>query len=182
MPDFDAKRFDALVLFIAHETKDDPRFGRTKLAKVLFYSDFDAYRDEGDSLTGATYIRMPRGPFPKELRGAELRLEHSGQVRLDYDTEEGEEKRIIPLVPPDDAAVLYEAWQLAHVRLWTTKIKEEGSTKRVSTRSHEHPGWMLAKADGVVIPYESVFAPDCPPSDEAVEFGRRLALEHPEWT
>jgi Protein of unknown function (DUF4065) len=181
MTDFDAKRFDALVLFIAYETKDDPRFGRTKLAKTLFYSDFEAYRDEGKPLTGATYIRMPRGPFPKELRSAELRLERAKCARLDYDTEEGEEKRIVPLVLPHDAEALYESWQLVHVRLWIGRIKE-GSAKRISDRSHEHPGWILAKEDGVVIPYESVFAPDHMPPDEAVELGRRLAVEHPEWT
>jgi hypothetical protein len=40
---FDEDRFRELVLYIAHKTKDDPTFGRTKLAKVLFSRDFVAY-------------------------------------------------------------------------------------------------------------------------------------------
>jgi hypothetical protein len=33
--EYDADRFKELVLYIAWITKDDPRFGRTKLAKTL---------------------------------------------------------------------------------------------------------------------------------------------------
>src|SRR3954466_15180163 len=73
-PDFDSERFEGLVLFIAHSRRHDPRFGRTKLAKSLFYSDFDAYRDQGQPLTGASYIRMPFGPFPRELDSTERAL------------------------------------------------------------------------------------------------------------
>jgi hypothetical protein len=33
--EYDADRFKELVLYIAWITQDDPRFGRTKLAKTL---------------------------------------------------------------------------------------------------------------------------------------------------
>lgn len=100
--EFNQARFEALVLFIAHRRKDDERFGRTKLAKALFYSDFDAYRDQGRSLTAATYIRMPFGPFPRELRATEQTLYDRGVVYLDYVKDVYEEKRIIPLEPLPD--------------------------------------------------------------------------------
>jgi hypothetical protein len=58
MAAFDRERFEGLILYIAHRRRDDVRFGRTKLAKVLFFSDFSVYQDQGEPLTGATYIRM----------------------------------------------------------------------------------------------------------------------------
>lgn len=41
--EFNRERFEALVLYIAWKTRDDPEFGRTKLAKVLFYADLETY-------------------------------------------------------------------------------------------------------------------------------------------
>jgi hypothetical protein len=176
-PAFDPQRFEALVLYIANKTADDPKFGRTKLAKVLFYSDFNAYRDEGASLTGATYIRLPRGPFPKQLEAVEERLHINGIVRLAYDVPDYEEKKIVPLEPLPDLAGLFVAWQLVLVDLWIKDISA-ATARRISHLSHDHPGWILARENGSTIPYESAYAPNQMPPEEAVELGRRLAREH----
>jgi len=172
---FNAARFEALVLWIAYETKDDENFGRTKLAKVLFYSDFDAYRTDGTSLTGATYARWPFGPFPRELEKVEQELAASGRVSLDYDVPEGEEKKIRPLAEQPDIASLFEPWQVANVRLYISQFRRQ-SAQHVSDVSHEHPGWLMA-GQFKPIPYGTSFLPVEPPRDDQIERGERLARE-----
>lgn len=69
--------------------------GRTKLAKALFFADLDTYRRTGNSITGATYIRWPNGPAPRDfypavdglVRGcriAERKAEHFGYAQHQY--------------------------------------------------------------------------------------------------
>lgn len=180
MSEFDVKRLEELVLYIAKRTEGDPNFGRTKLAKVLFYSDFVAYRDDGAALTGATYIRMPFGPFPRDLSVVEERLREAGRAELVYDVDEYEAKRIHVVDEPRDLDRLFEAWQLRLVDMWIEEISS-ATARRISDLSHEHPGWVLARETGETIPYESAYAPAQAPPDEAVELGRRLAREH-QWT
>jgi hypothetical protein len=174
MSKLDAQRFDELVLFIAHETKDDRRFGRVKLAKVLYYSDFDAYRNTERSLTGATYVHKPFGPFPRALDGAELRLASAQRVRLERGAGQGEEKRLIPMAP-SNADALFESWQLGLVRSWIERISQD-STKKVSDDSHELPSWRLTEEEAE-IPYALALLPQERPSGQEAKEAEDLARE-----
>ena len=42
-------------------------FGRTKLNKILWKSDFEAFSDRGRPVTGRDYQRLEHGPAPKEM-------------------------------------------------------------------------------------------------------------------
>ncbi len=174
MPDFDRQRFDELVLFIAHETRNDPRFGRTKLAKVLYYSDFDVYRSTEQALTGAKYVHKPFGPFPKPLDGAEMRLAGAQRVQLAHTVDEGEEKRIIPL-DLSHADALFEPWQLELVRSWIRKISKDSTTK-VSNDSHDLPSWRLTEEEAE-IPYAMALLPQERPSPQEAKEAEDLARE-----
>lgn len=164
MTEFHRDRFEALVLHIAHRRREDERFGRTKMAKVLFYSDFSVYQDQGEPLTGATYIRMPFGPFPKALEETEEALVAKGQVVLAHDGEEDyEEKRIIPTGGAPDLRGLFEEWQILVVNDWIDRVAAATATQ-ISEMSHRHPGWLLAKENGETIPYETAILPQARPS------------------
>jgi hypothetical protein len=173
---FDRERFEGLVLFVAHRKKRDPRFGRTKLAKVLFYSDFEVYRDTGRSLTGATYIRMPFGPFPTQLEAVERALDDRGVVYLDYLKDEYEEKRIVPLGPPPDLSGLIEPWILHLVGAWSDRIAA-ATAREISQLSHHHPGWLLAESTGEPIPYETSLLPQERPTGQDAERAKQIANE-----
>ena len=173
---FDRQRFEGLVLLIAHRRADDPRFGRTKVAKVLFYSDFDAYRDQGDSLTGASYIRMPFGPYPSELAETERALDDRGVVYLDYVKDVYEEKRIVPLWSLPDLSSVFEPWELQLVETWTDRIAS-ATARETSRLSHFHPGWLLARETGQAIPYETALLPQERPTGQAAERAKRIARE-----
>lgn len=177
MPDrraFDPDRFEALVLYIAHQTAGDDRFGRTKLAKVLFYSDFDAYRSGGQSLTGATYARWPYGPFPRELEEIEQQLEADGKVELDYEVPQGEEKKIRPLAPEPTLNFL-EPWQVQTILVYIRQFRDQ-PTGQVSAESHDHFGWLMA-GKFKTIPYGASFLPLSPPRADQMQRGEELARE-----
>lgn len=177
--DFDADRFRELVLYIAHKTKGDPAFGRTKLAKVLFYADFEAYASDGRSLTGATYRALEHGPFPTELAAAEKELQRERRAvveRWEPPAEKGEydPNHILPKDAPK--LELFEAWEWTFVDHWIKEISR-ASAKRISELSHEHPGWQLHERDHSVIPYETQFVGRTRPSERSLERGRQLAHE-----
>jgi hypothetical protein len=173
---FDRERFEALVVFIAHRRKDDAQFGRTKLAKALFYSDFDVYRDTGVPLTGATYIRMPFGPFPQQLDETEKALADRGVVYLDYVKDVYEEKRIVPLSGQPSLEGLFEPWALRLVGVWTDRVAA-ATAREISRLSHHHPGWLMAQDTGERIPYETSLLPQERPTGQDVEAAKRVARE-----
>jgi hypothetical protein len=174
---FDKQRFQALVLYIAHRQRDDEKFGRTKLAKALFYSDFDVYKSIGKPLTGAVYIRMPFGPFPRDLEDAETALAGEGYVFADYLKDEYEEKRLIPQRPlPAEVERQFEPWQLATVDIWIDRIAS-ATASYISDLSHEHPGWLLAEENGVEIPYATALLPFERPSTDQVDRAKQVARE-----
>jgi hypothetical protein len=92
--DFDRELFDEAVLYIAWRMRDDPRFGRTKIAKTMFYADFTAYAEEGKPLTGARYFHWPKGPFTPELYRTEERLVARGVASLKEPEFEGDEAKL----------------------------------------------------------------------------------------
>lgn len=177
MAAFDQRRFEALILYIAHRCRDDVRFGRTKMAKVLFYSDFSIYQDQGEPLTGATYIRMPFGPFPQGLDKSEESLQEQGLALLAHDVEgEYEEKRIIPIKGAPDLGGLFEEWQLFVVNEWIDRIAA-ASAKQISEFSHHHPGWLMAEKVGAEIPYETAILPQGRPSAYEANLAKGVARE-----
>lgn len=168
MPSFDRERFEALILYIVWRTYKDRQFGRVKLAKTLFYSDFESYFETGQPLTGATYIGLAQGPFPEQLAEAEQSLRKRKLIRLEYDKDEYETKRIVPLGEPPYAEDIFQRAQLIKVVEWIAKL-QKGTARAVSDESHKHPGWRIAGTEGNVIPYETAFLPQGPPTAEAVE-------------
>jgi len=65
-----------LMVFFAHHEAVKP-LGKTKLFKLLYFTDVTHLRMVGQSITGAEYLKYPFGPVPmqgsfalKELRNA----------------------------------------------------------------------------------------------------------------
>src|SRR5690349_20186889 len=60
-------RFKELILYICQKCATDPKFGATKLDKLLYFSDFLAYAQLGELITGFEYRRLPNGPAPRRF-------------------------------------------------------------------------------------------------------------------
>lgn len=173
------ERFEELVLYIAWQTRGDPSFGRTKLAKVLFYSDLAAYAEEGQPLTGARYEHWQFGPFPPQLYEAEERIAASGlaEVARFRSNDAGDELKIVPWEEP--VPRLFDQWEVWQQRLVDGYIRtiSKAASWRVSDDSHKHPGWLLTR-DYEEIPYHSAFISRRKPTEGDLERGMSLAREH----
>ena len=64
---FDSQKFKQLILYLAERSGDDPGFAATKLNKLMYFCDFEAYRQLGRSITGARYQKLPWGPAAVEF-------------------------------------------------------------------------------------------------------------------
>ena len=79
--EFNENKFRELLLYIADKSKDDPKFGATKLNKLMYYSDFGFYMEHGRPITGATYYHFPAGPVPGELKAMKPQLKGDEDAR-----------------------------------------------------------------------------------------------------
>ena len=62
------KRLRQMILYVADRCNGATRFGRIKLNKVLWKSDFDAFAARGVPVTGTGYQRLRLGPAPRAMR------------------------------------------------------------------------------------------------------------------
>lgn len=73
------------VIYISHRSMDDPNFSTGKLAKLLYMADCLAYHEHGSSITGATYLHFPNGPYPERWYETRRLMEQDGAVTVVYD-------------------------------------------------------------------------------------------------
>lgn len=52
------------IIFFANNTKF---LGKIKLCKLLYFLDFEHFKETGRSVTGLNYYAWPKGPVPKDL-------------------------------------------------------------------------------------------------------------------
>jgi Protein of unknown function (DUF4065) len=152
---FDRSRFKDLVLLLSRESIEagDEGFGIVKLNKLLYRSDFEAFRLLGQSITGAAYERQDYGPVARELPLALDELVQGGFLAWQH-VPAGPYTRDVPepQVAPDQS--LFTEEELAIVYAALKELSPLGG-KSVSEWSHEESaGWRVRKT-GDEITYES---------------------------
>src|SRR5687767_12671710 len=98
---YDAQKLKQLVLFIAEQCEADRTFGSVKLNKILWNADFAAYRELGQSITGARYQHQPEGPVLLPMLPVVRELEAQGAARQIQGSEGPRHRRLIALTQPD---------------------------------------------------------------------------------
>jgi len=76
---FDFDRYAAIVVWFSRSVQ---AVTQTKLYKLLFYSDYLAFRTDAKSLTGAVYRAMPYGPVPVGFSGLRARMEMEDYIMV----------------------------------------------------------------------------------------------------
>ena len=131
-------RQEAAILYFLQQVNN--RFlGRTKLMKLLYYTDYEWLEKTGASITGDAYVAKPFGPMPKHALETLQRLEKRGAIRIektkivDYDQE-----RYLPLEDPD--ASLFTREELEHLETIVRRF-EHWTAKQMTNLSHEDWPW-----------------------------------------
>jgi hypothetical protein len=167
-------RLRELILYIAGECQSDPKFGATKLNKILWWADFLAYAEYGKPITGIEYQRLGNGPAPRRLVPVRNDMEAEGDIALANVPSRGGyvQRKIVPLRSPDLA--LFSPTDIAIVDHVIGALWRKTATG-VSNLSHGK-AWEVA-GDGESIPYEAVFLSDDPINRYDVARTKELARQ-----
>lgn len=77
------ERLKEAVMVILHNTNDIDNMGMKKLAKLLYFADFNHYAENLESITRESYERFDHGPMPSSLYDAIEQLEEEGLIKAD---------------------------------------------------------------------------------------------------
>ncbi len=179
--EFNEPKFEELVLYFAQRCVDDPRFGVTKLNKLLFFADFIAYANGGQSITGSEYVALKLGPVPANAQDVRWRMQHEGRIAIET---RGWQQRIVALKEPDLGH--FSPQDIATADHVCNELEKFNATQ-VSDLSHAFLGWRAAYAESLAtgrqvrIPYSTVLVSNEPLDDFERARIEELAKQY-EWT
>ncbi|MDQ2732810.1 MAG: Panacea domain-containing protein [Armatimonadota bacterium] len=168
------ERLRELILYIADKCEDDPKFGATKLNKILYHADFTSYQLYGEPITGVRYMRLPNGPVPRPMVSVreDMISRHEIVIRS-RSVYKYRQQRIIALRDAD--LEKFTARQIAIVDQVIDDLRAQTATD-VSNLSHGRAWSMVDDKDD--IPYEAVFLSDEPATPEDFAWARAVISKH----
>ncbi|MDO8499263.1 MAG: Panacea domain-containing protein [bacterium] len=94
MPKISETKYQGVILYLAQKLGGDIK-GKKKLAKLLYFVDFDFFEKFQKSITGDTYKALPMGPFPVTMEKVIADMSNAGKIvikseksRADYNPTE----------------------------------------------------------------------------------------------
>ena len=153
-PQFDCDKLKALVHYVCWKCDPDD-LGSTKLNKVLWYSDMQAYLILHRPITGETYVKRQFGPVSSHIMSVIRDLEREGRLlrgKADYFGRSKHE--FIPLTNPDLSS--FTAAEISLVDSCIEFVCQENTATSISQLTHDTI-WKLADI-GEEIPYYTVWA------------------------
>jgi len=124
---------------------------KTKLNKLLFYSDFLAFHVCGHSITGLQYARIPHGPVPHEYGPIFVSLAKMGMIVVEP-WENGECSGEI-IRPENSAEIIALSDEERRVAMVVRDCFEGWSASRIAEFSHKERAWTDVRT-GDLISYE----------------------------
>ncbi len=144
---FDYEKLSAMVLFFAHK---QPDLLKTKLLKLLNYSDMIFYKENGISISGIRYVHLPYGPVPEkfDILFGKLSEDNIAHIEVVYNGEYEKHLVVPELSLPQ--GVLSDAELNVMERIYQ-KFAKFGSAE-ISNYSHKEKGYASTK-QGEIISY-----------------------------
>ncbi len=131
-----------LVVFFAHDEVVKP-LGKTKLFKLLYFTDVTHLRTVGEPITGAEYLKYPYGPVPmqgdfalKELRKHRL----ISQTRVEIPNKRSMWE-ITALQMPD--MTMFTEQEMRTIQRVIQQYGEDTASV-LSWKSHQESAWLFA--------------------------------------
>lgn len=158
------ERLKEAIMLILSNSESIKSIGMKKLAKLLYFADFNHYEETRESITSETYIRADHGPLPSSLYDAVEQLDSEGKISASKDAiPEGVEKWNFELEEDLEPKYLEPEHQ---ERILEVLNKLEGlSANQMEELSHRDTPWQVTE-DRDEIKYKLVFYRD----DEIEEF------------
>jgi hypothetical protein len=150
-------RLREMILYVSQQSVEMPRFGKTKLNKILWDADFTAFAERRVPITGRPYFRLKAGPAPVEMQTILAEMDQAGLIKIELiDFGNGMvEQRILAQVKPslnwfspDDIGYMDRAIR----RLWDMNAKQASD--------HSHGVAWHTREDLDPLPYETALLSD----------------------
>jgi uncharacterized phage-associated protein len=147
-----SEKFSEAILFILKNTPCSD-MGYKKLAKLLYFADFNSYKKTYESITNEEYSRLEYGPLPKKLYPALEELKEQGYIEI-TDVGLGKNIKAIKELEPKHLSKEEQAEML-------NVIKKIGALtgKQLENLSHKDTPWQVTD-ESDLISYDLVFYRD----------------------
>jgi transcriptional regulator with XRE-family HTH domain len=150
-------KYKQMLLAFLREAKESKKvLKKTKLAKLLYLTDFSWYYKHGESMSGLSYRKIAFGPVADAYFRLVEEMEEKGELNIkqvlreDYHMYEIEETR----ASAGQALDLLSKAELKHIhQVW--KKWEDAKTNEIVGFTHKQLPYFLSR-DGEVIPYELI--------------------------
>lgn len=151
------EKLKELMIYVASKCSEDPRFGLTKLAKIICFSDLLHYANFGESITGQSYIKEQQGPLAKDFYKVKNKLVEDKEV-VEKKIPVINHSRTLLVTTRDPKFDLFTAQQISFVDD-VIKAFEKVNNGGASHFSHDYlAGWQDLNF-GEEIPYQTIFMP-----------------------
>lgn len=159
MADINKDKYCNTILYLISRMPDKKIHGRKKLAKLLYYVDFDRfeYQESMQSVTGDTYIHKMKGPYPNKMNTVIEYMKHHGLLEENDVNEYGENYRptlVYSSSEEPDLSSFDDDDKYILNRVAEKYRRYNGED--LAEKSHGEAPW-LSVDDGEVIPYEMAF-------------------------
>ena len=130
---------------------------KTKMNKLLFYSDFLSYKNTGFSISGVRYVAINRGPVPNNFQSI-FEYQHNSRVVYVQVENFGEYfgERFLPSHNKSFNAEVFTRAELEVLEQVATHF-EKTSTKEIVELSHKEPAWTKNQEEKKMISYRYAF-------------------------
>ncbi len=145
---FDYTKFAAMVSLLAVKNSG---LLKTKLMKLLNYSDMKYFKENSTSISGIKYIHLPYGPVPDNYEILLAELEKDGIIKILYESKGGYERYTIESSTDYYKDILSEE-EIECLTKVNERFKDFGS-KKISEHSHKEMGYKMT-LPGDIISYE----------------------------
>jgi DNA-binding transcriptional regulator YiaG len=152
------EKFTEMVVFFTEKLQP----WKTKLNKLLFYTDFSMYRKLGYSISGSQYRAIPMGPVPNNFQSIFEYLANNDDVDICYTTfpdgNTGEQFK-----PNAKRQFNPEVFTLDELNVLEEIIErfKDTSTQRIIEISHKEKAWLENKDERKIIDYCYGFDLNC---------------------
>jgi putative zinc finger/helix-turn-helix YgiT family protein len=150
---FSSNKTSQMVLFYAQTLKPY----KTKMNKLLFYSDFAHFRENGQSISGLKYVAIPYGPVPDGYEMLYGILSNERIINLDLSmTELDEITQILPAFDMKYNPLVFSSTEIKAMEYIAEKFKNINS-KEIVEISHKEPAWIENIEGNKPISFEYAF-------------------------
>jgi hypothetical protein len=175
--DFKSRKFKELILYFSKRGLDEGLvIGSTKLNKLLFFTDFRAYAELGEPVTGARYQKLDWGPAARELLPMRNEMLKDNEVRFrEKAVDDLNDVLVLEASTPDLSIFNDDELRIADAVF--EELREFNATAAADYSHLRSAGWKVVDFNDD-IPYESAFISTDPAPREAIERGRELAAKY----